>query len=222
MADYPVIFNLSGRLCVVVGGGPIGLRKVRGLLMAGARVRLITQDLCPEETVPAVVEILLRAYRPGDLEGAFLALAATGDPEVDKAVAAEARSLGIPISLPGLPAAGDFSLPAVLRRGDLTVTVSTGGRCPALAAHLAGRLGEWLPPAWETVVRISSAIRRMSLAFPDKLPYNQQVIACLLDAGLPQLIAADDKDAVNRLLQKVLGTDITLETLDVEWPDRQP
>jgi precorrin-2 dehydrogenase/sirohydrochlorin ferrochelatase len=217
MADYPVLFDLSGRLCVVVGGGPVGLRKVRGLLTAGARVRLVSPRLTPGQSAPPEVEWLSRPFRPCDLQGAFLVISATGDTATDQAVAAEARRLGMPVSLPGEPAAGDFTLPAILRRGDLTVTVSTGGQCPALTAQLIRRMAEWFGPSWEMVVAISSAIRRKSLAFPDKLPYNQDVIAQLLNSGLPELIAADDPEAVDRLLQQVLGDDISLAKLQIEW-----
>lgn len=218
MADYPVLFQLAGRLCLVVGGGPVGLRKVRGLRAAGARVRLVSDRLAPGQTVPAEVEVFKRPFHPDDLQGAFLALSATGDAATDGTVAAEARRLGIPVSLPGDPAAGDFTLPAVLRRGDLTLTVSTNGRCPALAAQLIRRLADWLDPSWATVAEIAAAIRRKSLALPEKLPYNQDVIARLLDAGLTDLVADGDPRAVDRLLRQVLGDGFSLAELPIEWP----
>jgi precorrin-2 dehydrogenase/sirohydrochlorin ferrochelatase len=218
MADYPVLFQVAGRLCLVVGGGPVGLRKVRGLLAAGARVRLVSDRLAPGQTVPGGVEVIKRPFHPDDLQGAFLALAATGDAATDQTVVAEARRLGIPVSLPGDPAAGDFTLPALLRRGDLTLTVSTNGRCPALAAQLIRCLADWLDPSWATVAEIAAAIRRKSLALPEKLPYNQDVIARLLDAGLTDLVADGDPRAVDRLLRQVLGDGFSLAELHIEWP----
>lgn len=218
MTDYPVLLKLSGRLCIVVGGGAVGLRKVRGLLEAGARVRLITDRLLPDQKVPTETEIILRPFQPGDLREAFLAVAATGDRATDRAIADEARQLGKPVNVPGDPDLGDFNLPAVLRRGDLTVAVSTGGQSPALAAQLIGRLAKQFGPCWETVVRIAAAIRRKSLAFPDKIPYNQHVISSLLDAGLPELIANGDAESIRGLLQQVLGTDFNLTDFDIEGP----
>lgn len=218
MSDYPVLLKLSGRLCIVVGGGTIGLRKVRSLLEAGAQVRLISDQLAPGQEVPAETEIRLRPFQSGDLREAFLVVAATGDRATDRAIADEARHLGKPVNVPGDPELGDFTLPAVLRRGDLTVAVSTGGRSPALAAQLVLRLAKQFGPCWGKVVGIAAEIRRRSLAFPGEMPYNQQVISQLLDAGLPELIAKGETESIQSLLQAVLGADFNLTDFDIEGP----
>ncbi len=220
MTDYPVQLKLAGRLCVVVGGGPVGLRKIRGLLAAGARVRLVCKGLTAPEALAPEVEHVARPFCPEDLEGAFLAVAATGDAATDQAVAAEARRRGILVSVPGDPAAGDFTLPAVVRQGDLILTVATGGRCPALAPLLAARLAEWLKPAWPEVLEITAAVRRKALAFPEKFSYNQDLIARLLEGGLAELVARSDAPGVNRLLGQVLGEGFSLAELHIKLPDK--
>jgi precorrin-2 dehydrogenase/sirohydrochlorin ferrochelatase len=162
------------------------------------------------------VELVLRPFRPEDLGGAFLVLAATGEAATDQAVAAEARRRGILVSLPGAPGAGDFTLPAVVRRGDLSLTVATAGQCPALAGLLATRLAEWLPPAWATVLEITAAVRRKALDFPDKFPYNQDLIARLLEDGLAERVTVHDTAGVDRLLRQVLGEGFSLAELHIE------
>lgn len=217
MADYPLNIELADRLCVVVGGGNVGRRKAASLLTAGARVRLI------DPQPPAVqqtdrLEIISRCYRAGDLDKAFLVFAATGKRELDRTIAAEARRQGALVNLPGEPAAGDFSLPSVLRRGDLTVSISTAGRSPALAASLKEQLGEWLPSHWATVLEILAAIRDKHLAEPGQNHYNRQTVDKLLEAGLAELVSANQTDAIDHLLKQTLGDGYTLKELAIELP----
>jgi precorrin-2 dehydrogenase/sirohydrochlorin ferrochelatase len=220
MTDYPVQLKLAGRLCVVVGGGPVGLRKIRGLLAAGARVRLVCTQLTAPEALAPEVELVARPFRSQDLEGAFLAMAATGDAGTDQAVAAEARRRGILVSVPGDPSAGDFTLPAVVRQGNISLTVATGGRCPALAPLLSARLAEWLKPGWPEVLEITAAIRRKALAFPENFSYNQNLIARLLESDLAELTARGDAPGIDRLLRRVLGEGFSLAELNIKLPDK--
>ncbi len=212
MLDYPILLGIEGSLCVVVGGGAVGLRKTRGLLAVGARVRLVDPE--PAD-MPQGVEQVLRPYREGDLEGAALAFAASGAREVNAAVAAEARRRGIPVNVADAPADGDFTLPAVLRRGGVTVAVGTGGESPALAAILAERLGTLIGAEWETVLEIAAALRRKRLTPPEGAEYNQAILRHLLDGGLPELVAAGDEAAVDRLLQTHCGEGCSLAQLGI-------
>ncbi len=219
MADYPLNIKLTDRLCVVVGGGTVGRRKIAGLLAAGARVRLIDPQP-PTLEVTDHLEIVVRNYQVSDLNKAFLVFAATGNSELDRAISAEARHQGALVNLPGEPAAGDFTLPAVLRRGDLTVSISTAGRSPALAASLKGQLSEWLPCHWATVLEILSSVRDKHLAEPDQNHYNRQTIDMLLKAGLVESVSAGQTIAIDHLLKQTLGDGYTLKELAIELPSK--
>jgi len=215
MPDYPVMLQLEGRLCVVVGGGPVALRKARGLREAGARVRLVAADVsAPAEELDGM-EVSVRSYRDGDLSGAFLAFAATGDREVNAAVVREARRCGILVGVADAPAEGDFALPALLRRGDLAVAVATGGRSPALAALVRDQLAAQIGPEWAVVLDIAAALRRKRLTLQGKTEYNQAILRRLLDGGLPELIAGGDEPAVDQLLRTLFGEGSTLAELGV-------
>lgn len=217
MADYPLNIELADRLCVVVGGGPVGRRKVAGLLAAGARVRLIDPQP-PAFELADRLEIVARSYRAEDLDKAFLVFAATGNGELDRSIATEARRQGALINLPGEPTAGDFTLPAVLRRGDLTVSISTAGRSPALAASLKGQLSEWLPCHWATALEILAVVRDKHLAEPGQSHYNRQAVDMLLKTGLVELITAGQTAAIDRLLKQTLGDGYSLKELGVKLP----
>jgi precorrin-2 dehydrogenase/sirohydrochlorin ferrochelatase len=145
---YPLFLDLSGRLAVVVGAGPVGRRKVAGLLAAGARVRVI----CLEEG-SVEGEWLREPYEARHLQGATLAFAAA-TAEVNARVVADARAAGVLVCDAGDGAAGDFHTPAVFRDGPIVVAVGTGGRAPGVAAALRDHLAGLIGPEWR--VRCSS------------------------------------------------------------------
>ncbi len=144
LADYyPLFLNIRGRRCVVVGGGQVALRKVTTLLEHGAGVNVISPDLCAELGQLAEkgkIAVLAREYRAGDLEGAVIAIAATDEPNTNLAVAQEARARAVLVNVVDDAGSSDFIAPAYMRRGDVTIAVSTGGRSPALARKIRSRL----------------------------------------------------------------------------------
>ena len=219
---YPLQLNLSGRLCVVVGGGAVGRRKLTGLLQAGARVRLIDAAAASVPPVGGALEFLPRPYRDGDLEGAFLAFAATDNPTVNAAVAAEARRRGIPVNRADDGPDSDFILPASLRRGDLLFSVAGGGRSPALAAILRDQLAEHFGPEWGTILDIAAALRRKRLTPLEKTKYNQEILRRLLAAGLAERVAAGDAAGVDCLLATLPEGGCTLDDLGIQLPKGMP
>jgi precorrin-2 dehydrogenase / sirohydrochlorin ferrochelatase len=214
MADYPVALNLAGRLCVVVGAGSVGRRKATGLLEAGARVRLVDPRLQADDGL-ATIEQIRRAFEPKDLQGAFLVFAATDDAQLNRKVAAAARAFGALVQAVDDPALSDFHLPAILRRGALTLAVFTGGHSPALAVALRDQLAQEFGEEWAKVLEVAAALRKRRLTVEEPNPYNLAVLRELLSSGLPHLLAAKDYAAVDRLLQKTLGKNINLERLHI-------
>ncbi|MFD1772518.1 precorrin-2 dehydrogenase/sirohydrochlorin ferrochelatase family protein [Paenibacillus rhizophilus] len=153
MAVYlPVMLDVWGKRCVVVGGGKVAERKTLGLLDAGAAITVISPVLTPqlsELSEQASIVWLNRIYAPGDARGAFLVYAATDDPAVNVEVAREADSLGVPVNVGSDAEAGSFITPGVLRRGRLTVAVSTSGAGPGTAAKITKLLEETFGEEYE-------------------------------------------------------------------------
>ncbi len=173
---YPIFLDLSGRRCVVVGGGEVASRKARKLLQARARVVVISPEIQPDlESV--AVEVHRRFYKEGDLEGAYLAFAATNSREANAAVAREAKERGIPVNVADRPSEGDFALPSTLRRGRLQVAVSTGGASPALARRIKDELEESFGPEWAALVEELHAARRNGEDADERL--DEEVSRCL-------------------------------------------
>ena len=149
--QFPINLNLTGRPVLLVGGGRIALRKAQQLLACGARLSVLAPSILPEFADLPVARIE-RSYEAGDIDGFRLIVSATGDPVVDQAIFDEAEARGIWMNSADDPERCTFTLPAVIRRGDVMVTASTGGRSPALSTWLRERLGEVITPEFESVV----------------------------------------------------------------------
>src|SRR3970282_2152618 len=135
MGYYPILLEMAGRACVVIGGGAVAERKVAGLLEVGASVTIVGPSLsAPLEALAKAGEVrhVGRDYAPGDLAGYQFAFVATGDRKVNAAAAREGRGRGVWVNAADDPARCDFILPAVIRRGQLAVGGAPGAARPAL------------------------------------------------------------------------------------------
>jgi precorrin-2 dehydrogenase/sirohydrochlorin ferrochelatase len=164
-AQYPVSLSLEGRRCLVVGGGRVAERKVAGLLACGARVHVVAPELGQglREAAQGAHGRLTweqRPYRRGEAGGYWLVLAATGDPQVSRAVFEDGEALGVWVNCADDPDSCSFTLPAVLRRGPLTVAVSTSGASPALARWIRERLAEQIGPEYAQLADLLSEQRQ--------------------------------------------------------------
>lgn len=163
MKQYPVNLNLEGKKCVVVGGGRVAERKVLELLECGAEVTLISPQLVPklrELSNKRVIQYIKRAYKPGDLKGAYLAIASTNSQGVNRHVGEEARMLGILANIVSSVGLSDFTVPGVLRRGEFMLTVSTSGRSPALSRRLRTELENTFGEEYEVFTAILGDLRK--------------------------------------------------------------
>ncbi len=160
MSYYPVFLDIKGKRCVVVGGGTVALRKVEMLLDHEAKVTVISPHLCDElEKLEKKVEIARREYQSGDIEGAFVVVAATDDPAINERVARDAEERGILINVVDVPALSNFIVPSYLRRGGLTVAVSTGGKSPAMARKLRTELETEFGPEYAGLIAVAEEVR---------------------------------------------------------------
>jgi precorrin-2 dehydrogenase/sirohydrochlorin ferrochelatase len=163
MGFYPVFVDLAGRACVVVGGGGVAERKVEGLLAVGAEVTVVSPTLTPALTAHIAggrVSHRARRYVRGDLAGAALAFTALADAGATAEVAAEARERGVWLNAADDPAHCTFILPALVRRGALTIAVASGATSPALTRALRDHLEAALGPEWATLAALAAEARR--------------------------------------------------------------
>ncbi|MDA8047860.1 MAG: bifunctional precorrin-2 dehydrogenase/sirohydrochlorin ferrochelatase [Actinomycetota bacterium] len=157
-AIYPVGLVVAGRRCVVVGGGSVAARKVAGLVQAGADVLVVAREIC-EEIRLLPVHLAERPYQSGDLDLAWLVISATDDPAVNRRVHADGAAARVWVNAADDPEACSFTLPAVLRRGPVTVAVATGGHSPALAGWLRDQVADQLGPEIGRLAELLSEAR---------------------------------------------------------------
>jgi precorrin-2 dehydrogenase len=205
--DYAVNLVVDGQECLVVGGGEVAARKVEGLTTCGARVSVVAP-----RTVPAIdrlarsapdglasVVVERRPYREGEAGRFRLVVTATGIPEVDRAVARDARAAGIWVNSADDAEACSFLLPSIHREGPVTVAVSTGGASPALAAWLRRRLARDVGPEVALMAELLEEARRSVRA--DGRSTEDVDWAAVLDGTFPELVAAGDLAGARAVLR---------------------
>jgi precorrin-2 dehydrogenase / sirohydrochlorin ferrochelatase len=219
MGYIPIFFDVTGRPCVVIGGGEVAARKVESLLEAGARVTVVSPRLSP--TIQAavargLVTHIARDYAPGDIRGCVLVYAATDDPKLHRELAAEARALGIPINVADVPELCSFIAPAVVKRGALQIAISTGGASPAFAARIRRELEDRFGAEYSLTLDLMRAARRRLHADEIAPVERMRRLTDLANSALPDAIAAGDVAAVERILAAHLGEGVGLVQLGID------
>ncbi len=201
---YPVSLDVSGRACLVVGGGPVAARKARSLVDCGAVVSVIAISVGTEmgALTPSLHSVVRRPYESGDASGYRLIVTATGDPAVDGAVHQDAESFGVWVNSADDVTHSSFILPAVHRDGAVTVSVSTGGSSPALASWARRRLATQCDGLGD-LARILGDARdqlRQKGRRVDSVDWR-----ALLEGPLPGLVAAGELDNARAIVEGAIG-----------------
>jgi siroheme synthase-like protein len=189
-AFYPLFLDLTGKLCVVIGGGAVASRKVRALLAAGASVKLIGPEVTKgiaRLAAEGKIALTLREYRKGDLEGAALVFAAAGKEEVARQVKAEAQRRGVPMNAADAPDLCDFLVPSTIRRGPITIAISTSGVLPMLSKKLRQEIARSLTADHAACARRVGAFRRYLLKHIESAGERRRVMARVARADLHDL-----------------------------------
>jgi precorrin-2 dehydrogenase/sirohydrochlorin ferrochelatase len=224
MRYYPVFLDLKERLCVVLGGGRVAERKVKTLLRAGARVKVIS----PQLTASLArlkdgkrISHLSRTYRKNDLRGAFLAIGATDDRSINERIFREAAAGRIPVNVVDDPAHSSFIVPSIVKKKALLVAISTSGKSPALARVLRQKLEKEIGPEYEGFLKLLGRVRAKLLPLGLGQSRNQKIFRKLVGEDLLPLIRGKKFRELNRRLAKVLGPGYSLKDLGLKWGNRQ-
>jgi siroheme synthase-like protein len=207
MKAYPVFFDLTQRPCVVIGGGSVAERKVAGLVEAGATVTVISPQLTVQLgqwVDDGVVQYTARPYQSGDLAGFFLAFVTTGNPTVDATVFADGRAAGVLVNSADDPTHCDFFLPALIRRGDLAIAVSTGGTSPALARVMREELQSIVGDDYTLLAEIAAAMRR-EVRSGSRVLTGEQWTTALKEPKFRELVRERQREEATARLRTLLG-----------------
>jgi precorrin-2 dehydrogenase/sirohydrochlorin ferrochelatase len=223
MRYYPAFLDLNGKSCVVIGGGAVAERKVRGLIKACAAVTVVSPVLTTGLKALASKKAIAhkkRRYRDGDLSGASLVVSATGSREVNRKVVLDARRAGVLLNSVDDPPNCSFIVPSVVERGGLVIAVSTTGAAPALSRRLRVELEETYGPEYGCMVEIMGAVRRKLLKMEMSRVNKEKVLSRLASSDLAMLIRKGARPEINRLMTSLLGPGMTLSRLGVRLPEQ--
>ena len=202
---YIACLRLTGRRCVVVGGGEVGLEKVEGLLACDAEVRLIAPEAQPELVQLALegsIRWERRQYATGDLDGCLIAIAATDDTDLNIRVFEDAEARAMLVNVVDVPPLCNFILPAIVRTGPLAVAISTAGASPALAKRMKREISELFGEPYANLAILLNEARGWAKAtlptYQDRKVFFESIVN-----GEPdpiELLRAGDIDGVRELI----------------------
>jgi siroheme synthase-like protein len=203
---YIACLRLKGRRCLVVGGGDVGLEKVEGLLACDASVTLVAPEAHPslaELALEGSITWAQRGYRPTDLEGCLIAIAATGDTDVNIRVFQDAEQRAMLVNVVDVPPLCNFILPAIVRTGPLAVAISTAGASPALAKRMKREIGELFGEPYATLAVLLNDVRGWAKAtlptYQDRKEFFESLVNG--DPDPVALLRAGDVAAVKELIE---------------------
>jgi precorrin-2 dehydrogenase/sirohydrochlorin ferrochelatase len=221
MRYYPVNLNVRNRPCLVVGGGSVGTRKVTALLDCSARVTLVSPVAGTVLTGLAEENRIVwrqRSYRSGDLDAMFLVIGATDDEDLNRRIHQDAEERRLLCNIADRPEICNFILPSVIRRGDLTIAVSTSGKSPALAKQLRQYLEDFFGPEYEPFLQLMGEVRRRLLQQEHAPEAHKPIFERLIAAPFLRWIREGNTEDIDRFLGEVLGEGYDYRSL-METPD---
>jgi len=224
MSLYPINLKIENSLCLVVGGGAVAFRKIRGLLQADARVRVISPELLPGLRLlvdNGTLEWFERPFVEGDLEGVCLVFAATNNRKVQILVQEEARKNKVLLNSADAPGDSDFHVPAHFRRGPMIVTVSTGGGSPALAKKLKKQLEDEIVPEYQRVVELMAIIREGVISLSNDQSVSGGIFRSLLEGNLVEYVLEENWFDLQMLLLQKLPEELDSVILMKTFLERQ-
>lgn len=210
MNGYPVtLVDLASTKCVVVGGGEVAARKVTALRQAGARPVVISPVLCDalsRQVDDDVIDAIQRQYQSGDLAGARLVIAATDDASTNEAVWREAQDAGCLVNVVDDPLRCNFYVPATVRRGALTLSVSTGGKSPLLARRIRESLEQQFDIAYEPYLALLGELRPWVQEQVVEPAHRKALWESLLDSDVLELFRAGQREAARQRAEEIVET----------------
>lgn len=223
MSYYPIFVDLEGEKVIVVGGGGVAQRKIETLLKHRAVVHVISRELTPvlnRYREGGEIKFLDREFKGNDLQGAFLVIAATDDPLLNRKVGEAAKKRGMLVNVVDQPSDCNFIVPSVVERGDLLIAVSTSGKSPALAKSIRERLSGQFGSEYEGFLLLMGRLRKEILSRGLSQEENSRLFNELVDSPILEAIVRKDWEEIasnlSRLLQVQFSREDVIDYLKTE------
>jgi precorrin-2 dehydrogenase/sirohydrochlorin ferrochelatase len=204
---YPAILDLVGRTALVVGAGKIGEGKIQGLLNGGADVRVVSLEATEHVrrwAAKGEIELELRPYQSSDLDGCFLVIAATEHTETNESVFADAEKRGMLCNVVDVTHLCNFILPSIMRNGELSISVSTGGASPALARKIRLELEDRYGDEYGVALEVLGSLRaELKKRYPD--PHDRKILfERIVYSGLMDMVRNEDSEGIEAWVEQCI------------------
>ena len=213
---YPVNLDIKEKQCLVVGGGSVASRKAKTLMECEAIVTVVSPEFALSlkdiEQYQGVV-LIQRPYQTSDLDGKFLVIGATNDEKLNRRINADAEHRNMLCNIADVPDICNFILPAIIRRGDFCLAVSTSGKSPAFAKKLRKDLEKTFGDEYALFLLLMGEIRKKLLAEEHAPEAHKPIFEKLISHNLPEMIKNNEKERINQVLCDVLGNGYTYDAL---------
>ena len=215
MDFLPVFHNVKGRLCLVVGGGSVAVRKAGVLLDAGAKVRVVAPEIDAELAQQKGVEAIVARFDARHLDGATLVIAATNDREVNKQVSVLAQNRSIPVNVVDDPELCSFIMPAILDRSPLMIAFSSGGASPVLTRMLRGKLETLIPQNYSRLAAFAERFRELVKTRVTNPPKRRIFWENVLEGVVGEKVLTGDEASAEAMLQQMLKDEDNIQRGEV-------
>jgi len=215
MKYYPINLDIRNKNCLVVGGGSVGARKTSTLIRCGAATTAVSPEFVPafKNLEKQGVILLKKEFKEDDLKNMFLVIGATNNRELNLKISRQAKTKRIFCNIADNLEESDFILPSIISRGDLLITVSTGGKSPALAKKIKENLEHEYGHEYADFLYIMGKIRKRLLLEKHAPNEHRTIFQALITRGLLDTIKDKDHIKTNNLLHELLGEDYSYENL---------
>ena len=214
MQFLPIFLNVHAQNCLVVGGGEVAYRKAVLLDRAGARLRVVAPKISAELealVIGGAGELLIRAFKESDLDGVFLAVAATDDEEVNSDVSVAAKNRGLPVNVVDKPALCSFIVPSIVDRSPIVIAISSGGTSPILTRKLKEKIEVLVPAAYGRLALMLGAFRGRVKSVVTDFKKRTRFWEALLAGPMPGMVLSGDEEQARRYVEHQLAASEHLE-----------
>ena len=209
MNHYPVFLDLKGQACLIVGGGRVAERKAQPLLDAGAAITVVSPALVAgllKLVASGAIRHRARSFEESDLDGAFLVIAATDAVEINRKIGRLCRQRGILVNVAAPPEESSFIVPSTVRRGSLSIAISTGGISPALSKKIRLSLEETFGPEYEPLLEKIGALRKRLMSEIDDETTRRKMITAVVESDVIDLYRAGKDEEAERRVREITGS----------------
>ena len=214
MQFLPIFLNVRAQNCLVVGGGEVAYRKAVLLDRAGARLRVVAPKISAELEALVIAgagELRIRAFKESDLDGVFLAVAATDDEEVNSNVSIAAKNRGLPVNVVDKPALCSFIVPSIVDRSPIVIAISSGGTSPILTRKLKEKIEILVPAAYGRLALMLGAFRGRVKSVVTDFKTRTRFWEALLSGPMPGMVLSGDEDQARRYVEHQLAASEQIE-----------